>query len=643
MGLNTSEFVASAEAQQQAGAKAGQSGMSGAHSEATTPLFSFSSGFGFEDANSLQTGSTVMTALKKVFEEKYKDTNVKTRVLPLLRETHGEKYRYSSLVVSAAAMDRSSGVMNIAYHIVLIEASNPIKPDPYRNNTNGGNLANPTQQVNLPRFACDGLDALYVDEARKLVERSYSSDNLGDVKRLQVIYANTEVIPDTVKLDDPEKVGELAVNALMACVAQLKRLSNQPPLNLAQTEPTPFTIEHIFRDGTIEDLVGRPVRSDLIVKLTARTNGRKNGFSLNGGSDGVPVAMASMFVDTVYTGRSNGNNNGFNLFKKPDNIEPCFVPRVVVTNSINYKGNSLEMQLLNMYGCYSVYEAGAANRSMVNKQVKRGDLFDMTDIGAFNVLANINNEGSVFGPIYSVRGADVADNYRYGLLDTVLRKVPLMAVDCVNSGPNSWQTAVWQQAGEGGDATKIAGEAFIMAAMNLTNGLFAQFFTEGTPVIVDRQLIPLGDWTDNEGMVRDIREFDNLAMLNRYGADKPEQVSKWIISQTDKSKDEAVRLSDTIALIDDASGYRARHTGRGVRVTLNPLYMTALSEAIKLTKHTFTPSDMYTDIGNSNLRGAQFLNWSQIAANASLHTSAYNKAGLGGAMNSNLFNNIFNV
>ncbi|MGC3004902.1 hypothetical protein ACPF8X_42635, partial [Streptomyces sp. G35A] len=247
--------------------------------------------------------------------------------IPLLRESYGEKYRYSSLIVASHSLDKARGVLSVAYHIMLVEASNPIKPEPFRN----GNT-DPTRQINIPRFASDAIDADYVAEARRLVERTYSTETSLGAKHLQAIYASSEVIPDTLKVDEPEVAGALAVNGLMAVMTQLSTLTKKIPFNLAKTEKTSFVMEHIFRDGSVTDLNGSQIRSDVIIKTVARTNNKGNGFALNGGSGGVPLSLFSMYIDTVFKGRKTQS-----LFGKKEEAKPCFVPRAVITNNISYR------------------------------------------------------------------------------------------------------------------------------------------------------------------------------------------------------------------------------------------------------------------------------------------------------------------
>lgn len=637
MALNQNDYQASfAEQAAAAAAASAATGNTGGQKEQEAPAkrFSFASGTGFDDMSQIQSGSSIVHSVKKQFDEKYKDANVRTRVLPLLREAFGDKFRYSGLVVCASNVDRTSGNLSVAYHIMLIEATNPIRPDAYR----AGNVNDPTKAVNLPRFAADGIDEDFIDAARTLVERSYSQQPEEGGRRLVTIYAYNETVPTSVKLDDPEVIGAHAVNALLATITCLKRTLDSAPFNLTETETTPFTLEHIFRDGSVADLNGHAVRSDVIVKMMARTHNKPTGFSVNGAYDGSPVALMSMYMDFLYIGKKNQN---VNVFNKEVKAEPCFTQRAVITNTMCYKGHSLEMFLLSLYAAYSVYESGAARRSVINKQEHKGNLFDMTDLGATNVLANIQNEGTIFGPIYSVRGPEVSDSFKESLLDTVCVDVPLLALDCPVSGPTSWQTAVFQQAAEAGAVGKKAEAQLINAAMNLTGGAFAAFFPDSTPVIAYREIIPMGQWTDTEGTVRDIREYDTLAMLNRYGANNPEMVSRWVIAQTDVNRKEEVRLTETIEIMNDASGQRIEHTGRGVRVTLHPMFIAALREGIKLTDHTFTPNDTFASIGTSALRGAQFLNWSQIAANPLLNATSYKNAGLGSVIGNSLFSNLF--
>lgn len=598
--------------------------------------FSFSQGKGFEDMAPPQNGTAAINAIKKLFEEKYKDTNIKPMVIPFLRESFGMQFNYSSLIVAASSLNVATGAMNVAYHILLIESSNPAKPDNYKVNTD-----RPGIQINIPRHACDGLDSDYTMAARSLVERTYRANAPEGTKTLHILYAHAEVVPDTFRLDDLEKVSDLAINALMAVTAQLRSLTTQAPLNLADTETTPFVIEHNFRDGSVNDLNDQAVRSDVIVRMTARVPGKRNQFGLNGGAGGNPVSTTSLYMDLMYT---ENNNNSGQLLGQPKKVEPCFVPRAVITNSICYQGYSLEMYLLQLYAAHNVYDSGAYQRSIINKQKKKGDLFDMSDIGAANVLANINNEASAFGTAYETRSPEVTDAFKSALFRTVTQQIPLLAIDCQLAGPSSWQTAALHRASHQNKEGRDAEQDLIQAAMNLTDGAFARNFPEGTRVIAYREIVPMGQWTDTEGQERDIREYDTLAILNRYTNESPEQVAKWITAQNDTTRSEEMRLTDIISVIDDASGYRARYNSRAVRVTLHPAFMFALREGIKAAgKHTFSASDVFVDASANNLRGAQFLNWSQLAGSPMSTMNGYNRAGMDSMMHNSVFSNIFSV
>ena len=620
--------------------KATNSGFSGQSSQTRSnreTIFSFAQNKGFEDMAPPQTGTAAITALKKLFEEKYKDTDLKPMVIPFLRESHGMQFNYSSLIVAAAKLDAASGVLNLAYHLLLIESSNPTKPENYKVNTD-----RPGIQINIPRHACDGIDNDYTNAVRAQVERVYRSVAPAGAKTMNIIYAHAEVVPDNFRIDDAEKVSDLAVNALMAVASQLRSLSGRPPFNLAETETTPFVIEHNFRDGSVNDLNDQAVRSDVIVRMTARTPGKRNQFTLNGGSAGNPVSTTSLYMDLMYT--DNPNNSTGQLLGQPRKVEPCFVPRAVVTNSICYHGYSLEMYLLQLYAAHNVYDSGAYQKSIINKQKKKGDLFDMSDIGAMNVLANINNEASAFGTAYETRGPEVTDAYKSALFRTVTQPIPLIAVDCQLAGPSSWQTAALHRASHNNKEGREAEQELIHAALNLTDGCFAAHFPEGARVIAYREIIPMGQWMDTESQIRDIREYDTLAILNRYTNESPEQVAKWITAQNDVTRSEEMRLTDIISVIDDASGYRARYTGRAVRVTLNPVFMYALREGIKASgKHTFSSSDIFTDASTNNLRGAQFLNWGQLAASPISAMNGYNRAGMDSMLHSSVFNGAFQI
>ena len=623
MAIDNAQNVFQPDAQAQAKATQQAQSVGGFTPEANNEQkyqFSFSQGYGFDDYNQIQSGSGTISAIKKLFEEKYKDASIQSTVIPMLRENHGEKFRYSSLIVTTSALDASTGTLNVAYHVLLIEASNPVKPENYRANSD-----RPGQQVNLPRFACDGIDSEYISTARELVARAYKNASIQGVKVINPIYADSEVVPDTVKVDDVERIGHMAENALHAAVTQLKRITTRVPFDLTKTQPTPFVMEHTFRDGNISDLNGQAVRSDVIVRLSARTEGKRNTFTLNGGNEGQTVSNSSMFIDLMYTQRQNAP---MGMFGKVDKIEPCFVPRAVITNVACSKGYSLEMFLLQLYAANSVYDSGAFRRSLINKQPKKGDMFDMTDIGACNVLANVGNETAVFATPYSTRGADVNETWKAGFLQTICQPVPLMSLDCQIAGPSSWQTTTFQRAAEGGKAGKDAESMILNAAMNLTGGQFGAFFDDNDSIVAYREIIPMGYWQDQEGNMRDLREFDTLAILNRYGNEHPEQIAKWIHAQSDAQRPEDLRLTDMISVIEDASSMRAVNTGRAIRVTIHPKFMHALREAIKMTKHTFTSVDSFTDAANSALMGASFLNWGALANSGIMNANGYNRASM---------------
>jgi hypothetical protein len=536
-------------------------------------LTSFHTGALFAAPISRGLGSEVFTKVKTALAESYKEANNDFQVALLdLDNVNNPTFDFSSLVVALKL--RNGNNNTVTFHILLLEATGELLV-PTTENIQG-------RTVEIHRATSEAVDGTLIKAAAEKVEKAFPG--------CTSVYVDATVIPNTFNADDKVAMHKLALNAGLAGATELMiRQEGFRDLNLANLPQEGTLVTNLqFGRTQIENAVGQPVRSDVVVSFSSRKNTTGSRPTVNSGDKEVNVSRASGFIDLVWAPR--GGDQGFNpWFAQQQPQQPMnammtqkYASRLVLTDLQSNYAYSPAVVLL------AVATALTAGDNTNWAQTFRptpgnGKFVDLNDIGALNIEANLFNETDKggFGSRIKTKGEDFKLTELGQMINALVQPGMMLAIDCPEAGPQSWYLSVFAAAAAGRQA---AYEEIYSAANDLTNGRFGQHFPAGTNMFVDTgNRVHLGHWTDRSGSKRDIRDFDHLAVCNLLGESNPAAIRDWSDTWLRTEYPLAQRLEARRRIINSMSQESAVYTGYASRVTFSKQFLAALSAGIRET------------------------------------------------------------
>lgn len=462
--------------------------------------------------------------------------------------------RLSSLAVVARYADKNGKA--IAYHTLLLEGSaEPLQPKVLNNNG---------QQLAVDQFSCDVYDPAYLTAVDQILSRGYAG--------LERFTASGTVVPRTFNWDDVVAVRTLIVNAGLAAASSL--VTSTPgfqDISLAEFDRTSGLQTTVaFQQPETSDFVGLPVRTDFTVRLSAVAIGAQDQTTLNNQEREVTLAEAGGFIDLSWAPAAPVQ--GYMGVAQPTQK---FVARAITTHLINLGSTTIASQLLAVIGVAQLTEGQAWVPYYLPRHSVGKSGVDLKDIGAINIEANLENNPSGFGTAIDTKAADF-NNAKLGqLLFATVRPGIALAVDVSVCGTDTWYNEVFSAAASAHPSAVSAQRAILRAADRLTNGVFStKYTTDESPVFQGEDVILAGYYIDEDGVKKDLRELDYLAVMNLAGKD-PRVGQDWTDTFTQGSYSLEKRLDARKRMIQQLLP-SAVFTGRVLRVTFNPKFIEAL-------------------------------------------------------------------
>lgn len=506
--------------------------------------------------------SEYLNKLTEGLVETYKSasTDFEMDVVPLDRQN--EQALFYSLVVVAATMKSNPKVT--AAHILLIESSGDA-PRPIQ-------ATMMDQQIDIMRVASDAFDDRLYKIVYDHLDRKYGGR--------KIVFVDGCVVPSEFDVNDKTKIHMLALNAGTSCGTELlQHQSGFVDLNIAsdirglQTE-----VEISFDRRQLMDSVGQPMRSDLVVTFANRkpnqTNDRQ---SLNSGDRDMRMSQISAFIDLLYTPQQNTGNI---WAMTQANAQQKFTPNLIVTSLQSEVGYTPAMMLMSLVTAATVNNNAYWVQSLRPTATRTNDKeIDMTDLGAINIEGNFNGApGTKFGEYIDVKSQNTRPEEISTLIGGLIHQGLVLSIDVPDCSAQTWYLSLFK------DAYLNRGSAVATlynAANQLTNGEFAKNFSQGSPMFENMtnpegNRVHLGYWTDSQGNVRDIRDFDYLAIANLLGRANPQYIADWTDTFLATNYPVQWRLNARKKFIDDVSGFTARYKGFATRVTFSGQFMAAL-------------------------------------------------------------------
>lgn len=574
------------------------------------PGWSFHSGGLFGAPIGADLTSEYMSKLTTGLTEIYKEANPATEITLLsLDQSNEPALVFSALVVCMRL--KASPKAGVAYHVLICEATNKAL-DPIIDTVN-------SQQVEIMRVTSDALDQVLVKKVSERVAAAFPGVTSHMVDAC--------VIPRTFNPEDKFRLQQLALNAGMAVMTELEMaLPEWADFNLGVNQrDSNLLINIAFTHQQLEDAVGQPMRSDLLVQFSSqkqKEQGRQDSSLVNTGDRDAKISEISGFIDMVYS--PVVPMMGYNPYAQPmPQATQKYLARMIVTNLASNFAYTPSSVLLALATSLSVRDDN--NWIQAFRPVNTGKDIDLHDIGALNIEANLSNEPGQYGTRINTK----EDTFRLEdmgrLIAALVQPGLVMSLDCPENGPQSWYLSMFAAASNGSQA---AYEAIYSAAQELTNGQFGKYFPQGSPMFVDTgNRVHLGTWIDAHGVKRDIRDIDTVAVANLIGDRDPQVIREWQDTFLRVNYPLAQRLAARKKIIMGLTNQQATFTGFAQRVTFESKFMTGLSQGIKdlgIPVRVATPlsSAAFTDS-----RGvATFAGQALMAPGATfMHTGGFNQ------------------
>jgi hypothetical protein len=510
-------------------------------------------------------GTEAYTKLKTNLTEVFKSANpgVEIALIDMDNATETNMF-FGSIIVAARLKDNDK--VGVAYHVLLLEATGD-KLTPIFENVNG-------QQIEILRVSSDAIDDELLKRALEKVRNAFPRAG-------NWYLVDGTVLPESFNADDKVAVHQLALNAGLACTTELQiRVPGFKDLNLATlANDSSLNVNIQFGRSQVLNAVGKPLRADVLVNFASKRNTNNGKYaSVNSGDKEVRVSEIAGYLDLVWA--PVNAQAGYNPYQQQVAAQTQrYASRLVVTNLASNYSYTPGSVLLAMSTALTLRDDSNWIQGFRPMPSIPGEQ-DMTDIGALNYEANILNEPNG-GTYIDTKASDFKLEDLGQLVTALIQPGLIISLDCPEQGPQSWYTSVFAAASNGSQA---AYNVLYEAAQQLTNNSFGRYFPLGTQMFVDQgNRVHMGTWVDRQGNVRDIRDFDHVAVCNLVGERNPGAIREYSDTYQNTRMPLIQRLFMRKRIITSLSGETAKFTGFAQRVTFSAAFMDALSRGIRDT------------------------------------------------------------
>jgi hypothetical protein len=559
--------------------------------------WSFNNGTLFGAPISRGIGSEVYDKIKEKLIEQFKTANNDLEIAVIdLDNVNEPALAFSSIII--AIRNKKRAEVGVAYHLLILEGTgDPIQPI-FESINN--------QQVKILRSTSDAADPILFGKAEAKVRKAFP--NAG-----AYFSVDGTVIPASFNPDDKRAIHQIALNAGLSANTELEiHTPGFKDLNLASISNDSSLIVNLgFNRQQIPDAVGRPMRCDVQINFASRKNNQNTrNMSPNSGDREARVSEVCAYVDLAWNPVQQ--SNAYNVFapQVPQQTQK-YVANMVITNlTSNYSytpasvlmAMATAMSLANDNNWVQAFRPNATNRNEI----------DMCDIGALNIEANLMNEANGYGTRIDTKEDTFKLQQLGQLINALIRPGVMVSLDCPEYGPQSWYLALFAAAA-GGQAG--AYNLIYEAAQSLSNGNFSKHFPNGAAMFANAaSRIHMGTWVDKNGVKRDIRDIDYLAVCNLVGDRNPQVIREFSDTYLRMQYPEAIRLASRERMLVSLTQETAEFTGFAKRVTFSDGFMNALNRGIQETglnvrvNTPLTGSDFNDQRGVANFSGSAIIN-----------------------------------
>lgn len=501
---------------------------------------------------SANAGSEFTNSIAKTINESYKSLGYQAKVHILDKETAAyDHLAYSTIVVS---LKKKS---DVAYFIVLVEATGrkPVTADGIIKDIQSFQRGmNNIDNRYVVYTTDDAIDSVLHSDIAAILKANYGEDvRLISVEGLVLSHHSSE-----------NTWANIAALAYNSCMVELNLISGElNDLNITEANTkTPnarLKIDTAISRSHTKDLLEKPVRSDWRLELSLTANNNKS-YSLNAKNSKATLVITNGFVDAI----PEEIPLQLQYFGAPSQSVMRFRPHIITT-AINTATPTVNFMLLGLI----------TSTIMVNKNMwlPAINAKDNKNIGALNILANLNNEPQ--GLPLDLTNKKYSPQDVYNVVGQMFTMAPLFSVDIDNFGIGSGYSSVLAVAGDRSNrAREDAAKEIIEAAHWLTNGVFNKSYDVNKIFSFNAVPVPTGIWEDKSG-IRDIRDIDTAFVAANGSVDL---LNKWVFSNMPS---EVSKHDPYIAKVEviQALVPGAEITGKAFRLTFTDQFISELTRA----------------------------------------------------------------
>ncbi|MNP98172.1 hypothetical protein D3C85_107850 [compost metagenome] len=511
----------------------------------------------------------------------------------LVLDNNATPVTYSSILV--CYKEAVNGQNHIAVYSLMVESSgSPLESSTV--NINGG-------QVEVDVVPGDiYLHKSYWSVLEKFVIDSYGINALVHDGGCVIVNSETEEFTE-------QRFNRLLHNATQAVytIMDNKLGSVEEPFTLGEVGANDQMIARVdFTRQHEENIVGLPVRGDIIVGMSAQTQTDAQ-FGLQQSRQ---LTRVTAYVDLMYqpaaAGFAQNQMQMGGMFQQQQPMATqMYQPRLVMTTiDTMTDAVTMELQLL------ALSTALGLNRNMhwsgtFRTHKGKGNDVDLKDLGALGYEINLTGDPQAKPDRLDTRSAEFGDGEMRQLINMLIAPKLIYTLDIEEAGELSWIHQTFIAAANGNEDARMA---ILQAANNLTMGHFQTLFNAAAPVCYDDQdRIHLGYYYDREGNRRDLRELDYVAILNLAGKTNPKLVEAWEDTHRNTNIALEVRLDQRKAILRQLISGDIVIKGFARRVSFDNAFLDALSAAIVKSGLNVRPAKGLDDNANLIQRGGYAL------------------------------------
>lgn len=493
------------------------------------------------------------------------------------------------------------------------------------------------QNVEIVTVAGDVADAELRKRVLSTVTEAYNN------RSMRVIECASNVIHDEVDVNDKHQLRVIFANAIQACWHQLvlEKVIDEAPFNADAIGKGDNLIAYVdMHPRQLKSSSNLPIRNDISVQLQAVVQQS----SQSQPEQVIGLTQVDGFVDLVYVPPQQ-QQQMMGWGQMPMMQTQRYAPRFVVTNFASMiDAATMELQLLALASSQILIESISGAPQWMNtfkpRPVVKGEV-DKRDIGAVGLEVNFTNDPNSKPTVIDTKSNGFGTQDLYKLINMACYPNLIYSIDVEEVGDMSYLNLPFIMASMG---HQRALEMITNAANNLTNNAFTRCWNQQTAGSGGEQYfwnddnrIFIGYYTDKDGNRQDLRDIDYLAILNLLGRNGQSFIKEWSDTTDRRDIPLEIRMDKRRRIYESIMPGNVTIKGYARRITMNPKFMAALTQACKESGLVFRPSNLNTEYSVGTEHGiANAYQLGVAPSNSGLFSFGTSQAGVQSGMGFNV-------